>query len=94
MAGRHTQDADKQLVAKLIRWPADWIERIDAVRGEQSFSDFVRSAVFPLIDNDDLSDAPQWGQAPAVIMTAEQVVEEIRLAAEQEVNGHTTKRTA
>ena len=43
------------LVPKLIRWPQDWVERVDQVRGEQSFSNFVRTAVHMLIDNGELS---------------------------------------
>lgn len=43
------------LVPKLIRWPQDWVERVDQVQGEQSFSDFVRTAVHMLIDNGELS---------------------------------------
>jgi len=39
------------LVPKLIRWPQDWV---DQVRGEQSFSDFVRTAVHILVDNGEL----------------------------------------
>ena len=42
------------LVTKLIRWPQDWVERVDQVRGEQSFSDFVRTAVHILVDNGEL----------------------------------------
>ena len=42
--------ADVELVSKLIRWPADWVERVDSVRGELSFSDFVRQAVLKQID--------------------------------------------
>lgn len=91
---RQRQDADGELIAKLIRWPADWVARIDEVRGEQSFSDFVRSAVLPLIDNGELSGAPQWGQGRPVIVTPEEVVEEIRRVTEHEVTRHSRKRSA
>lgn len=94
MAGRQGQDADGQLIAKLIRWPADWVERIDDVRGDQSFSEFVRTAVYAQIDNGRLSNAPQWGQSRPLIVTPEEVIEEIRRATEDEVEGHTSKRSA
>ena len=42
------------LVPKLIRWPQDWVEWVNQVRGEQSFSDFVRTAVHILVDNGEL----------------------------------------
>ena len=35
----------KRTIRKDIRWNQDEIERIDLVRGEQEFSDFVRTAV-------------------------------------------------
>lgn len=35
----------KRTERKTIRWTQDEIERIDAVRGEINFSDFVRDAV-------------------------------------------------
>lgn len=94
MAGRQRQDADTELIAKLIRWPADWVARIDEVRGEQSFSDFVRSAVLPQIDNGELSGAPQWGQGRPAIVTPEDVADEIRRVTEHEVSRHSKKRTA
>ena len=47
---------------KLIQFPQDWIERIDAQRGGVSFSDFVRQAVLDKIDSMGLSEVPGWGQ--------------------------------
>lgn len=51
------------LTAKLIKFPQDWIERIDAVRGDVSFSDYVRAAVLTRLgrSRDGLSDFPGWG---------------------------------
>ena len=95
MAGRRQQDAqtDVTLVPKLIRWPADWVARIDAVRGEQSFSDFVRNAVHAVIDDGGLSGSPQWGQGrPAKVVEADDVVEEIRRVTEHELNRHARKK--
>lgn len=51
-----------ELVAKLVKFPADWIERIDQARGKQSFSDFVRDAVAEKVGRRGLSEVPQWGQ--------------------------------
>lgn len=80
------------LVPKLIRWPADWVARIDEARGEQSFSDYVRLAVFQAIDNGCLSDSPQWGQGrPAAPVQVDDVLAEIRRAAEHEMSRHTKK---
>ena len=68
------------LVAKLIRFPADWVARVDEVRGEQSFSDFVRLAVLSQIDNGGLSDSPQWGQGrPRIITVEDQLIRSIEL---------------
>lgn len=94
MAGRRRQDAatGQQLTAKLIRWPADWVERIDAIRGEQSFSDFVRTTVHAVIDDGQLSEPPQWGQGRPRIIRAEEVVEEIRRVTEHELNRHQQKK--
>lgn len=50
------------LTSKLIKFPQDWIERIDAQRGDQSFSDFVRQAVLDKIGAKGLSEVPGWGQ--------------------------------
>ncbi len=95
MAGRQQQDAQTEtsLVPKLIRWPADWVERIDAVRGEQSFSDFVRNAVHAVIDDGQLSNSPQWGQGrPPKLVDPQDVVEEIRRVTEHELNRHARKK--
>ena len=94
MAGSLRQEADTELIAKLIRWPPDWVARINEVRAEQSFSDFVPSAVLPLIDNGDLSGAPQWGQGRPSIVTPEDVAEEIHRVTEHEVSRHSKKRRA
>jgi len=51
-----------ELVSKLLKWPADWIERIDATRGDTPFSDFVREAVLDKIDREGLSEMPGWGK--------------------------------
>lgn len=51
-----------ELTPKLIKWPIDWIERIDAQRGDLSFSDFVRQAVLEKIGAEGLSEVPGWGQ--------------------------------
>ncbi|MBI1310026.1 hypothetical protein GC176_01875 [bacterium] len=95
MAGRQPQDAQAEapLVPKLIRWPADWVERIDAVRGEQSFSDFVRDAVHAVIDDGQLSGSPQWGQGrPPKLVEPDEVIEEIRRVTEHELNRHARKK--
>jgi hypothetical protein len=95
MAGRQQQDAQTEtsLVPKLIRWPADWIERIDVVRGEQSFSDFVRKTVHAVIDDGRLSGSPQWGQGrPPKVVEVDEVVEEIRRVTEHELNRHARKK--
>ena len=49
------------LVSKLIKFPSDWVERIDASRGEAAFAEFVRSAVLAQIDSQGLSEFPGWG---------------------------------
>ncbi|MDB5344332.1 MAG: hypothetical protein JWP89_2709 [Schlesneria sp.] len=49
------------LVSKLIKFPQDWIERIDATRGDLSFSDFVRQAVGDKLGTDGLSQMAKWG---------------------------------
>lgn len=96
MAGRTELSVarDEELVPKLIRWPADWVARIDAVRGDESFSDFVRNKVRAAIDDGSLSTPPQWGQGrpkqvevPSVV----DVVEEIRRLTEHELNRHQKK---
>ncbi|MDA1162146.1 MAG: hypothetical protein O3B13_03500 [Planctomycetota bacterium] len=91
MAGSQKQDVvtetkDTDLVPKLIRWPRDWVERVDLVRGEQSFSDFVRTAVHMLIDNGELSVPPAWGQGTPKIISSEEIIEQIRQATEEELN--------
>ena len=88
MAGSQKPDATTEtiLVSKLIRWPQDWVERIDQVRGEQSFSDFVRTAVHMLIDNGELSDPPAWGQGAPKIISPEEIIEQIRQATDEELN--------
>ncbi|NQV29195.1 MAG: hypothetical protein HQ518_32985 [Rhodopirellula sp.] len=102
MAGSQKQDAatETALVPKLIRWPQDWVDRVDQVRGEQSFSDFVRTAVHMLIDNGELSDPPAWGQGVPKIISPEEIIEQIRQATEEELNkiitedSTSTKRSA
>lgn len=99
MAGSTHTDAVSEpgLVPKLIRWPADWVERIDAVRGDESFSDFVRNTVRSAIDPEDqLSEVPQWGQGRPKVPSADDVIEEIRRLTEHELNRHakTRKRSA
>lgn len=96
MARSQPQDdvSEKDLVPKLIRWPADWVARIDAVRGEQSFSDFVRNTVLAAIDDGSLSHSPQWGQGrPKLprVPSVEDVVEEIRRLTEHELSRHVKK---
>ena len=85
---KQSETSEAPLVAKLIRFPADWVDRVDAVRGEQSFSDFVRLAVLAQIDNGSLSDSPQWGQGRPRIITVEEVAEEIRRVTEHELSRH------
>jgi hypothetical protein len=101
MAGSQNHDASAEtvLVPKLIRWPGDWVERIDQVRGEQSFSDFVRTAVHMLIDNGELSVPPAWGQGVPKIISPEEIIEQIRQATDEELNKtvsvkSSTKRSA
>ena len=101
MAGSQKPDAATEtvLVPKLIRWPGDWVERIDQVRGEQSFSDFVRTAVHMLIDNGELSVPPAWGQGVPKIISPEEIIEQIRQATDEELNKtvsvkSSTKRSA
>lgn len=88
MAGSQKQDASREtdLVPKLIRWPRDWVERVDQVRGDQSFSDFVRSAVHMLIDNGELSGPPAWGQGAPKVFTPEEIIEQIRNVTDEELN--------
>jgi len=88
MAGSQKSDATTEtvLVPKLIRWPQDWVERVDQVRGEQSFSDFVRTAVHMLIDNGELSNPPAWGQGAPKIVSPEEIIEQIRQATDEELN--------
>ena len=95
MAGSQRQDAAEEspLVAKLIRWPSDWVERVDQVRGEQSFSDFVRNAVWLLIEDEGLSAPPAWGQGAPKIITAEEIVEQIRVATEESLGTSTDSDT-
>mgnify|MGYP007096659876 CR=1 FL=1 len=92
MAGRQdarqSETPETPLVAKLIRFPADWVERVDEARGEQSFSDFVRLAVLSQIDDGSLSDSPQWGQGRPRIITVEEVAAEIRRVTEHELRRH------
>tara|TARA_R110002072_G_scaffold302603_1_gene486692 strand:- start:154538 stop:154846 length:309 start_codon:yes stop_codon:yes gene_type:complete len=88
MAGSHNPEAatETPLVPKLIRWPQDWVERVDQVRGDQSFSDFVRTAVHMLIDNGELSTPPAWGQGTPKIISPEEIIEQIRQATDEELN--------
>lgn len=51
-----------ELIPKLIKWPEDWIEKIDAMRGDVPFSDFVRQAVLDKIGRLALSSMPGWGK--------------------------------
>ena len=71
------------LVPKLIRWPQDWV---DQVRGEQSFSDFVRTAVHILIDNGDRSVPPVWRQGAPKIVSLEDIIKQIRQATDEELS--------
>lgn len=88
MAGSQKPDTTTEtvLVPKLIRWPQDWVERVDQVRGEQSFSDFVRTAVHMLIDNGELSNPPAWGQGAPKIVSPEEIIEQIRQATDEELS--------
>jgi len=70
----------------LIRWPQDWVERVDQVRSEQSFSDFVRTAVHMLIDNGELSVPPAWGQGGPKIVSLKNIIKQIRQATDEELN--------
>lgn len=45
-----------------VNFPVDWIEAIDAARGEESFGDFVRAAVRAKLGKRKLSEMPAWGQ--------------------------------
>jgi hypothetical protein len=102
MAGSQKADATTEtvLVPKLIRWPQDWVERVDQVRGEQSFSDFVRTAVHMLIDNGELSNPPAWGQGAPKIVSPDEIIEQIRQATDEELSNNlaadstTKKRSA
>jgi hypothetical protein len=51
-----------QLVSKLIKFPSDWVKRIDRVRGQTPFNEFVREAVLERIGKQGLSEMPAWGQ--------------------------------
>lgn len=62
MTEKTPSPSDVELVAKLIKFPADWVSRIDKARGDESFSDFVRTAVLEKIDRRGLSEMPAWGQ--------------------------------
>lgn len=88
MAGIQKPDnaTETPLIPKLIRWPQDWVERVDQVRGDQSFSDFVRTAVHMLIDNGELSTPPAWGQGTPKIISPEEIIEQIRQATDEELN--------
>ncbi|MDA0809953.1 MAG: hypothetical protein O2983_06385 [Planctomycetota bacterium] len=88
MAGSQKPDSTTEtpLIPKLIRWPQDWVERVDQVRGDQSFSDFVRTAVHMLIDNGELSTPPAWGQGTPKIISPEEIIEQIRQATDEELN--------
>ncbi len=95
MAGSTNTDVTSEpgLIPKLIRWPADWVARIDAVRGDESFSDFVRNTVRSAIDVEgQLSDVPQWGQGRPKVPSAEDVIDEIRRLTEHELNRHAKPR--
>lgn len=74
------------LVPKLIRWPQDWVERVDQVRSEQSFGDSVRTSVHILIDNGELSVPPAWGQGAPTIVSLEDILKQIRQATDEELN--------
>lgn len=60
-----TRKAPKpKLTPKLINFPPDWVEAIDAQRGEVSFGDFVRNAVLNSLDiatASKLCEMPGWG---------------------------------
>jgi hypothetical protein len=55
-----------KLTAKLIMFPADWVQRINKARGTMPFSDYVRAAVLNRLCGDigtnGLSEMPAWGQ--------------------------------
>jgi hypothetical protein len=87
MAGSQKSDSTTEtvLIPKLIRWPQDWVERVDQVRGEQSFSDFVRTAVHMLINNGELSNPPAWGQGAPKVISPEEIIEQIRQATDEEL---------
>lgn len=56
-----TKPQKAKLKSKPIQWPEDWLERIDQVRGDMSFSDFVRQTVLEKIGRQGLSEMPGWG---------------------------------
>jgi hypothetical protein len=62
MAKKRPSPVKPALVTKLLKFPSDWVERIDAQRGEESFSDFVRRCVLNEIGNRGLSEMPGWGK--------------------------------
>lgn len=53
-----------ELQTKILKLPGDWVETIDAARGEQSFSDFIRDAIVAKLGRagKGLSQMPAWGQ--------------------------------
>jgi len=50
-----------ELDRKQLILPMDWVERINAQRGEVSFADFVRGAILDKIGAEGLSEMPGWG---------------------------------
>jgi hypothetical protein len=50
------------ITTKLLKLPTDWVARIDCLRGEVSFNEFVRQALLEKIGRDGLSSMPAWGQ--------------------------------
>jgi hypothetical protein len=61
MPKKKTAPVKPELIGKLIKFPADWVERIDAQRGDVPFSDFVRQAVLDKVGAKGLSEMPGWG---------------------------------
>lgn len=58
-----------ELVRKFIKFPADWLARIDEHRGDESFSEFVREAVRQRLESDELSTPAKPGR-PAEAQTS------------------------
>ena len=54
--------SETTITKKLLLLPSDWVARIDSLRGDTTFADFVRSALLDKIGRKGLSDMPGWGK--------------------------------